>query len=293
MLIAPEYSNKPVALVLGDRADSRVYDVATGYQFACAIDYYNEGAYCWGSNMYGQLGDSTLVDKYVPTAVLQGNMPSTTVSKISAGLYHACAIASDNQAYCWGQGTSGQLGNNAVANSSTPVAVAQGDMPSLIVKQITTGNSYSCAIASDDQVYCWGANSGGQLGNGTLTNSRVPKLVSLGQRPTLTAKTVSAGTDTTCALGSDDHGYCWGRNSNSHVGNGTLSLYINTPAAISIGQMPSLTIKSIVAGYYSMCAIGSDDNTYCWGDNDLGQVGTDYHSGLDNQTPRLIIAADE
>ena len=87
----------------------------------------------------------------------------------------ACAISLSNRAYCWGSGSSGQLGNNSTTNSSIPVAVnTTGILAGKAIKQISTGFSHTCAIASDDKAYCWGSGSFGALGNNSAANSSIP-----------------------------------------------------------------------------------------------------------------------
>jgi len=140
----------------------------------CAIAS-NDEVYCWGDGNHGQLGDNNsgyYSRSTTPVAVHQGEMPSLKIKQISAGYSHACAIASNDEAYCWGHTVNGQLGNNIFGNygvnRTTPVAVNQGEMPSLKIKQISAENSsHTCAIASNDQAYCWGSNSYGQIGDGT------------------------------------------------------------------------------------------------------------------------------
>ncbi|MGB4420609.1 MAG: hypothetical protein WBI29_02315, partial [Candidatus Saccharimonadales bacterium] len=97
---------------------------------------------------------------------------------ISSGSYSTCAISFSDQAYCWGAGANGRLGNNSTANSSVPVAVyTAGVLSGKTIKQIEPGYYHACAIASDDQAYCWGNNSSGALGNNSTTNSLVPVAV--------------------------------------------------------------------------------------------------------------------
>ena len=90
---------------------------------ACAISLSNR-AYCWGSGSSGALGNNSTTNSSIPVAVnATGVLAGKTIKQISAGSLYTCAIASDDKAYCWGIGTSGQLGNNSAANSSVPVRV--------------------------------------------------------------------------------------------------------------------------------------------------------------------------
>ena len=96
-------------------------------------------------------------------------------NQISASNLHTCAIASDNKAYCWGNGSGGRLGNSSTASSSVPVAVnTTGVLAGKTIKQISASNLHTCAIASDDKAYCWGYNNEAQLGNNSNINSSVP-----------------------------------------------------------------------------------------------------------------------
>ena len=142
---------------------------------ACAISLSNR-AYCWGSGSSGALGNNSTTNSSIPVAVnTTGVLAGKTIKQISAGSFHTCAIASDNKAYCWGSGTSGQLGDNLYTNSSIPVAInSTGVLAGKTIKQISNGSSHTCAIASDNKAYCWGSGTSGQLGNNSAANSSVP-----------------------------------------------------------------------------------------------------------------------
>ena len=187
----------------------------------------------------------------------------------------ACAISLSNRAYCWGSGSSGALGNNSTTNSSIPVAVnTTGVLAGKAIKQISTGFSHTCAIASDDKAYCWGSGSNGQLGNNSTTNSSIPVAVNTtGVLAGKTIKQISAGSFHTCAIASDNKAYCWGSGSNGQLGNGTTSMTKVPVAVNTTGVLAGKTIKQISAYGFHTCAIASDDKAYCWGRGDLGQLG--------------------
>ena len=79
------------------------------------------GAFCWGRNWYGQLGDGSTIDRSSPVSV------STTVlfSTLAGGGDHTCGLSKSGEAYCWGSNASGQLGNGTTSGSSLPIKVAQ------------------------------------------------------------------------------------------------------------------------------------------------------------------------
>ena len=194
-----------------------------GFGYVCAVAL-DGRAYCWGSNSNGKIGSGNTSSALVPSAVkISGALVGKVIKQIepsSAG-NHSCVIASDDKAYCWGHNGFGQLGNNNTVNSLTPVAVdTAGVLVSKTIKQIASGGISSCVIASDDKAYCWGSNNFGQLGNGNLKNSSTPTPVSTtGVLAGKTIKQITAGTEFTCAIASDDKAYCWGSNSSGELGN--------------------------------------------------------------------------
>ena len=110
-------------------------------------------------------------------------MPAgVTASVISAGDDHALAIGSNDLLYSWGEGTDGQLGNGGITEEKVPVLVS---MPTGVTAvAIAGGLDHSLAIGSDGNLYAWGEDGAGELGNGGTTNSDTPVQVSLPTRPT-------------------------------------------------------------------------------------------------------------
>lgn len=131
-------------------------------------------AYCWGYNYFGGLGTNSNAQALVPVAVnTAGVLAGKTVTSISGGGYHTCAIA-NGQVYCWGYGGNGQLGNNAIDSTTSPVAVdITGILAGKTVTSISSGGYHTCAIAGG-QVYCWGQAGKGQTGSGTTTDILAP-----------------------------------------------------------------------------------------------------------------------
>lgn len=126
---------------------------------------------CWGGNIYGTVGDGTSgsgTNKNSPTSVSISDIVS-----ISANYYHTCAIKQNGSVFCWGNGSSGALGNGVNNNSYTPVMTSISE-----VSAISNGNEFSCAITTSG-IKCWGKNTSGQLGNGTLTNNSTPQSVNV------------------------------------------------------------------------------------------------------------------
>ena len=272
-------SSVPVAVsTTGVLSGKTIKTLRLGFRHTCAIAS-DDKVYCWGYGTSGQLGNSSIVSSSVPVAVsTTGVLSGKTVKSLVAGFAHTCALASDSKVYCWGYGTFGQLGNGSTANSSVPVAVSTtGVLSGKTVK--TLENDYNsgdanCVIASDDKPYCWGINSFGILGNGTTTNSSVPVAVSTtGVLSGKTVKSLDVDRETACAIASDDNLYCWGRGENGKLGNGSTA-NSSVPVAVSTtGVLSGKTIKYVSVTYGHTCAIASDNNAYCWGLNNYGQLG--------------------
>jgi len=140
------------------RAGVSVVDVAAGNDHNCAL--YQDGVVqCIGQNDTGQIGQGVNTHSYT----VYTTVPLGAASAISAGNDFTCAIYnSQSGVACWGEGSAGQLGNGAFADSSSPVAVV--GLSGTIVG-ITAGDTFACALNSAGAVYCWGSNASRQLGN--------------------------------------------------------------------------------------------------------------------------------
>ena len=251
------------------------YKISAGGYHTCDINS-NNNMYCWGANGFGELGDNTYTQRQIPTAVnTAGVLSGKTIKAVTVNGYYTCAIASDDKAYCWGVNQFGGLGDNSTTSSKLPVAVnTAGVLSGKTVKAISTGSYHTCAIASDDKAYCWGANSSGQLGNSSTTQSTVPVTVNTaGVLSGKTVKAISNGEAQSCVIASDDNAYCWGTGMNGALGNSSTTQSTVPVAVNTAGVLSGKTIKTISASGRHACVIASDDKAYCWGRNTNGQLG--------------------
>lgn len=145
--------------------------ITGGFAHACALDRHGV-AYCWGMNFFGSLGDGTTTNRNTPTPVAT----SLRFEKISGGNSHTCALTKDGTAYCWGSGWSGQLGNEVLGGTTEPTVSVAGE---LRFREISAGGVHTCGVTRDDEVYCWGNNSWGEIGDGTTTARTTPTKVQL------------------------------------------------------------------------------------------------------------------
>jgi alpha-tubulin suppressor-like RCC1 family protein len=177
---------------------------------------------CWGRNDLRQLGlGDTLTRGATPGTVpaslpvVQLGIPGNGAKALAAGMYHTCAILSDDMVKCWGLNLHGETGQGhsattgAMPNNTDPVPLGGP------VKAIAAGAGHTCALLSSGAVKCWGANSYGQLGLGHqnpvgASPGQIEVVAAVDLGPGRTAKAISAGQSFTCALLDTDEVKCWG-----------------------------------------------------------------------------------
>jgi alpha-tubulin suppressor-like RCC1 family protein len=215
---------------------------------------------CWGGNVWGRLGNGSETLADVPTAV-SGGLSFDALSTTFSG---TCGIAAGS-AYCWGHammlGAGGTVPDTCagpIGCAKTPIAVAGGHVFRPIV---AVDGNVACAVATDDQTYCWGS---GYLGNNTTGVAVTPTVVNGG----LSFTTLAAGSGYHCGTIVGGAAYCWGDNRNGRLGNGTTTQAL-VPTPVSGGH----AFTQISMSQDHTCAIATDGNAYCWGGNDVGELG--------------------
>lgn len=185
--------------------------VAAGQSHTCAVS--RDGSVsCWGANGSSQLGDGTVMERNAPVLVAEVE----NAVGITAGDRHTCALLDDGTVTCWGNNSAGQLGVGNTSASPSPLPVRDLDR----VTHITSGPSsarHTCALRDDGELWCWGANDHGQLGDGSTDTRLVPVRVAAD------VVAVSAGAVSTCAAHRDGSIRCWGLNDQGQLGDGTLA----------------------------------------------------------------------
>ncbi|RYY02884.1 MAG: PKD domain-containing protein [Gammaproteobacteria bacterium] len=190
-------SNTPVNVT---GLETGAYKISAGNSHSCAA-VSGTGAFCWGSNGSGSLGNGTDFDNKLPIAVtgLSGSIIS-----LASGYKHSCAVTSAGRVKCWGYNLQGQLGIGTTTDSPVPVQIAS--LSDIVL--VSLGEGHSCALNSAGYTSCWGVNTYNQLGNETdswFTPDPTSANVQEG-----TAEAISVGGYNTCALKADGSVQCWG-----------------------------------------------------------------------------------
>jgi alpha-tubulin suppressor-like RCC1 family protein len=208
---------------------------------------------------------------------------------VSSGERHTCAIAVNSKAYCWGA-PGGLLGTGSASGSMVPVQVKGLD--GLTLERVSAGGEVSCALEKGGILYCWGRNTYGEVGNGSLN----PQLVAGVGGAGATYADVSVGRRHTCALDLYQpylRAFCWGEVNFGQIG----SYFIHDSVPCEFLQDPQLVYAyrscqpirglpvqlgngALVPGWLSSgtthsCAIHHGGSVSCWGTATVGQLGDD------------------
>lgn len=190
-------------------------------------------------------------------------------SRSSVG--HTLGLDSDGTVWAWGTNLRGNLGDGTTTDRHSPVQVV--GLTDAIALEAAVGFQ-SFAIDTDRDLWAWGWNNVGQLGDGTTIDRDTPVEVGLDD---VTA--VAGGYWHTLAVKSDGTVWAWGDNDHGQLGNGTT-----TDSAVPV-QVPGLTnVVSVAAGEWHSVAVRADGTVWAWGANDVGQAG-DGTSGNNRLSP--------
>lgn len=198
---------------------SLALSVTAGSKHTCAIAV-GGAAWCWGDKGGGRLGDGINTERHEPAAV-DVSTGLITVTVISAGEKHTCAVAGNSAAWCWGGKGDGRIGDGNDTDQHSPIEVSTST-GLFVVSTITAGLAHSCAVDSVGAAWCWGLGGDGQLGDGGAVNQVVPVAVNITTGFT-SALGITAGAGHTCGLKIDGSTWCWGVNGVGQLGDGTTA----------------------------------------------------------------------
>jgi len=263
----------------------RAKSIGSGSFHTCAI--FDEGKLaCWGLGDLGQLGnnDTENVDFPLPVQrIVDGKATYiANASQVVAGYIHTCSLSA-GRVECWGDNSNQQLGVDPssleFASSAIPVAGFDGQE----VLELSASAYHTCARAGGD-VYCWGSNIDHELALESGDSASPVKI-----RLPVAATAIATGSYFGCALGDTGKVYCWGSNDAGELG----PAY--NPTSVLPVAIPLVGVTGIFAGLGGhVCAILRDaitlgTETWCWGNNDFGELGNGRDSDLPQPTPSRVL----
>jgi len=223
---------------------------------------------CWGYNRSGQLGDGTTLNRNSAVNVVG----VSRASKLAAGWEHTCAIIYGSSVTCWGSNEYGQLGK-ATEEENMPLRIILDELgheAGRYVGAIAASGGHTCALLFDGDVWCWGNNRYGQLGDGTTENRDTPvQILQLGGMRSLTA-----GGNHTCAIDENGQMLCWGWN---HYGQLGVEDRSQQTVPVAVDWLPG-DVVDMGLGWQHTCVVLETGEIACWGANDYGQVWNDWQS---------------
>jgi alpha-tubulin suppressor-like RCC1 family protein len=240
-------ANPPVSVpVVG--GGTKILAMAAGGNQTCAL-LPNGTFYCWGNDKYDQIGAISVTPSTClgspcvegPAAVNSG-APVQAIASGGQSPAHTCVLLSGGTVSCWGDDTDGELG--APVTGTLTACPASGYVCTDTARAvagvtgataISAGDGHTCALLSGGSVWCWGLNTSGQLGNGTISSYSDAGVQMAAAVPGLAGATsISAGGQHTCALVAGGAVQCWGDNSYGQLGTGSASGRVPSPTPVSL-----------------------------------------------------------
>jgi alpha-tubulin suppressor-like RCC1 family protein len=197
-----------------------ILDVQAGVDHTCALTK-SGSLYCWGGNLFGQIGDGTAENRALPTLVTN----ASPAIAIQTGI-HTCAILSNKSVKCWGVNQSGQIGIDSNYLSATSGVLIPASISGITDAQVLgAGGSNTCAGLSGGAIKCWGGRMGNASSNSTYTPLNVTGLSDI--------VSLTMGSGFGCALARTGSTKCWGWNDIGQLGAGLNQQYTLDPTEIS------------------------------------------------------------
>jgi alpha-tubulin suppressor-like RCC1 family protein len=209
-------------------------EIAVGTLYSCAVQGDGTVA-CWGDNTLGQLGINTFTQEetLASTVQVEDGGPLRNAVDVEASSWTTCALDADGVVWCWGSNRLGELGAGAEEKRAFAAPVLDTSGQTLRAKRISVAGEHACALLEGGRVSCWGANTTGQVGDGTTQNAKratpVPDLAD--------AVAISTGGDRnngefSCALWADGEVKCWGATDRGQFGATLPGAYSLVPITI-------------------------------------------------------------
>ncbi len=222
---------------------------------------FNGTVWCWGSNLYGALGNASATGTFV-TAPVQA-LILTNATAISAGGWHSLALKNDGTVWCWGWNADGQIGDGTLVDKTIPTQVS-----SLTgITKIAAGTYHNLALKNDGTVWAWGDNVNGQIGDATLGTDRTTPVQVSGLTNVVG---IAAGRFFSMAVKSDGTVWTWGQNLYGQLGNGNTT---DSNVPVQVTGLTGITSAVAATGAFHCHALKNDGTVWSWGRNTYGNLG--------------------
>jgi len=266
-----------------------IVDIDVGSEHSLALR--NDGTvWAFGLNNYGQLGVGNTANYSTPVPVHGPNNVGylTGVVNVEAGDDFSFAVKSDGTVWAWGHNDSFQVGDGTTSDRKTPVPVQLFYNGMGVITDLAGGGHHGLAV-KDGEVWSWGANGSGQLGNNSSDEGYYPFPIYTGSGLTGVVTAVDAGDKHSLAL-TNGTVWAWGEDSNGQLGcNSTKDkshpVQVHGPG--NVGYLSGVT--DVAAGWHHSLAVTDDGSVWSWGDGWYGQLGV--NSNNDKSTPVQVHGA--
>ncbi len=238
--------------------ETRFTTISSRGEHNCAVTR-TGSAYCWGNNSHGKLGDGT---DEVRSDIVRVAVPSDVrFRQVEVSKAQSCGVAEGGALYCWGWASGPMPKTFPTPAGTRPI-------------EILVGSNHRC-LRTDMGIYCWGANSSGQLGDGSF-QSRFSFAPVHGEPPG-GFKYLSVGPANNCGVSAEGRVYCWGDGTAAGHAQDTDDLRQRLPTEVALPE--GIRFIKVTTSSEHACALSDDGKVFCWGENRGGRLGNGDSSG--------------
>jgi prepilin-type N-terminal cleavage/methylation domain-containing protein len=270
--------NVQLSMQVAMTISSGIQKLSVGHVHTCIINSANQ-LLCTGFNGAGRLGIGTIDNSLV---FVRESLNLSDWKHVSAKDEYSCGVRLGGEGYCWGYNRFGKLGLGAGLINTTQTN------PTLISGYnwdiIQAGDDHTCGITDTKELYCWGRNNDGQIGDTSFINRSSP--VKIGTNNDW--EVIALSDYSTCGIRNGGELYCWGDNNHGEQGSGTTGGNVTSPTLVAgFNDWEYISSSSSRASY---CAIRRNGRLYCWGENIQGALGNGGMS--DVSVPTEVVRED-
>jgi alpha-tubulin suppressor-like RCC1 family protein len=252
-----------------------VKSAAGGSQFTAALK--NDGTvWAWGRNDFGNLGNGTTTQSYYPVAVQRAAGGALgNIKSIVAGSSHVVALMDDGTVWAWGKNQYGQLGDGTTTEQHAAVQVRDSlGLPLVDIVAIAAGDDHTVGLKRNGDVFAWGRNDNGQLGDGTLQSSSYPVQILEYDSglPMAAVQSIAADGVFTTVVKQDGTVWAWGGNAAGQLGVGSTLEYNRAVNTVLDTLDPIQGVVAVTSGSDFVISLKADGSLWSWGNNAHGQL---------------------